>query len=121
MASIFQVPPPESFTFSTPEQWPKWVRRFKRFSLCIWAKRERQKSPVNTLIYCMGNEADDILCSFQMSEEDKQKYAKVKDKFDAHFDKRKNTIFERAKFNRRKQDKGESVDDFITVWLGGTL
>ena len=66
----------------------------------------------------MGNEADDILRSFQLSEEDKQKYAKVKEKFDAHFDQRKNTIFERAKFNRRKQEEGESVDDFITSLYG---
>ena len=118
MASMFQVPPPESFTFSTPEEWPKWVRRFERFRCASGLKEKDEESQVNTLIYCMGNEADDILRSFQMSEEDKQKYAKVKDKFDAHFDKCKNTIFERAKFNRRKQDEGESVDDFITSLYG---
>ena len=39
----------------------------------------------------MGNKADDILRSFQMSEEDKQKYAKVKEKFN---DKRKTIFFE---------------------------
>ena len=66
----------------------------------------------------MGNEADDILRSFQMSEEDKRQYAKVKKKFDTRFDKRKNTIFERAKFNSRKQEEGESVDDFITSLYG---
>ena len=52
-----------------------------------------------------------------MLDEDKQKYKKVKEKFDAHFDKRKNIIYERAKFNMRKQD-GESVDDFITSLYG---
>ena len=37
----------------------------------------------------------------------------MKAKFESHFIKRQNTIFERAKFNRRVQHKGKSVDDFI--------
>ena len=51
--------------------------------------------------------------SFQLSEDDKKVYKKVKETFDAHFDKRKNVIYERAKFNMRRQEEGESVD-FIT-------
>ena len=42
----------------------------------------------------MGDEADDILRSFALSEEDKKKYDVVKGKY---FDTRKNVIFERAK------------------------
>ena len=38
----------------------------------------------------------------------------MKDKFDGHFVKRRNIIFERAKFNMRKQKEGEPVDTFIT-------
>ena len=48
----------------------------------------------------MGDKADDILQSFYLSAE--------------NFIQRRNTIFERAKFNSRKQEVGESVDDFIT-------
>ena len=35
-------------------------------------------------------------------------------KFDAHFAVTKNVIFERAHFNKRKQEKGESIELFIT-------
>ena len=63
----------------------------------------------------MGNQADNILHSFNLSEEDAKKYTTVKDKFDSHFIKRRNVIFERAKFNMRKQEDGESVDSFITA------
>ena len=69
---------------------------------------------MNTLIYTMGDKADDILRSFKLSEEDKNKYSVVKDKFEKHFVKCRNIIFERAKFNMRKQEGGESVDSFIT-------
>ena len=37
----------------------------------------------------------------------------MKAKFQSHFIKHRNTIFERARFNRRVQQEGESVDDFI--------
>ena len=62
----------------------------------------------------MGDKADDILQSFNLSEEDLKSYKTLKERFDTHFIQRKNIIFERAKFNCRKQEAGESVDDFIT-------
>ena len=62
----------------------------------------------------MGNKADDTLQSFNLSEEDSNSYKTVKERFDTHFIQRRNVIFERAKFNSRKQEAGESVDDFIT-------
>ncbi len=58
---------------------------------------------MHTLIYSMGDEADDILSSFELSEEDRKKYETVRDRFESYFVKKRNIIFERAKFNRRKQ------------------
>ena len=66
----------------------------------------------------MGDEADDILRSFRLSEEDAKKYDVVKAKFDGHFVKRRNVIYERAKLNQRCQEPGESVDSFITALYG---
>ena len=61
----------------------------------------------------MGAKADYIFQSFNLSEEQAKVYDTVKDKFDSHFVKRRNVIFEHAKFNRRVQQEGEPVDDFI--------
>ena len=36
-------------------------------------------------------------------------------RFEWHFVKKRNVIFEHAKFSQRKQEKGESVNDFVTV------
>ena len=66
----------------------------------------------------MGDRADDILTSFELSDDDKKKYNVVKAKFERHFIKRRNKIYERAKFNQRRQLPGESVDDFITSLYG---
>ena len=40
---------------------------------------------MNTLIYAMGDEADDILRAFTLSEEDRKSYAIIKAKFDNYF------------------------------------
>ena len=115
MAATFQVAAPEPFNFSRPEEWTKWIRRFERFRMVSGLKAKGEEAQVNTLIYSMGDEADDILRSFTLSEEDRKKYSPVKEQFDAHFVKRRNVIFERAKFNLCKQEEGEPVDAFITA------
>ena len=73
-----------------------------------------EEAQVNMLIYTMGDEADDILRSFKLSDADAKKYSEVKAKFEEHFIKKRNVIYERAKFNSRKQEEGEPVDSFIT-------
>ena len=63
----------------------------------------------------MGDQTDDIFLSFQLSEEDQKKYDIVVGKFQRHFLKRRNIIYERMKFNMRIQQEGESVENFITA------
>ena len=62
----------------------------------------------------MGDEADDIFKSFTFAKGEEKKYEKVKDKLDQHFIIKRNVIFERAKFNLRKQEPGVLVDALIT-------
>ena len=83
----------------------------------LYVKRDFNKSQanqVNSLVYTMRDFADDILSSFGLPEEDKSKFNVVVEKFDAHFVKKRNVIFERAKFNQRRQEEGKPVDDFVT-------
>ena len=63
----------------------------------------------------MGDEADDILGSLDLTAAQKLAYDMVQEACQNHFIKRRNPIFERARFNQRKQEEGESVDSFITA------
>ena len=47
-----------------------------------------------------------------------KKYEVVKRKFDGHFLKRCNVIYERARFNQRRQERGKSVDALNTALYG---
>jgi transposase InsO family protein len=113
--ALFQVKNPEPFNFSSPSEWPKWRKRFERFRIASGLNTKGEEEQVNMLIYLMGDQADDILLSFQLSADDQKKYKAVIDKFEGHFVLRRNVIYERAKFNSRVQREGETVDDFITA------
>ena len=112
MAS-FQVSTPDKFNFK-PEEWGRWIRRFERFRIASKLNEESEEAQVNTLIYSMGDEADDILAALKLITAERKSYKTVKGKLDKHFVIKRNVIYERAKFNMRMQRNGEPVDKFIT-------
>ena len=80
-----QVPhAPEKFNFK-PEEWSRWIKRFERFRKATGLDQKNGESQVNTLIYSMGEEADDIVMSFGLTAEEAKQYNVVKGKFEAHF------------------------------------
>lgn len=107
-----KITPPEKFTFSRPEEWTKWIRRFQTFRQASGLAEKTEVNQIDTLIYTMGDEAEDILGSFCLTAEEGKKYDTVVTKFEGYFIKRRNLIFERAMFNRRKQEDGEPVENF---------
>ena len=75
--------------------------------------KEDEPRQVNTLLYCLGEESDDVLAS-NITEESKKKYATFLEKVDVFFQVRKNVIFERARFNRCNHH-GELIEQYITA------
>ena len=112
--ATYQFVHPEKFDFTRPQEWEKWIQRFERFRIASGLVDQPQKSQVNSLIYCMGSEADDILDSLNLSAEQKQVYDTVTGKLKDYFVPKRNIIFERVQFNQRVQREGESVDSFVT-------
>ncbi|CAB4024099.1 Transposon Tf2-6 poly [Paramuricea clavata] len=111
--TTYQVTPPSKFSFKSSE-WTRWIRRFERFRFAIELDKKEEAKQVNALIYTMGDEADDIITSLGLSEQEMKSYETVRDKFENHFIAKRNVIFERAKFNVRIQDENEPVESFIT-------
>ena len=105
----------EQFDFAQPDNWPKWKKRFEHYRAASGLDKESDERRVSTLLYCLGDSADDVLTSTNIVAEDRKKYASVLAKFDEFFGVRKNVIFERAKFNCRNQLLGESAGKYITA------
>ena len=97
------------FNVRNPDESPKWKRQFEHFRTVLGLIDERETPQISTLLYCMGKEADGILTSTAITDEDRKKYDGVMKKFDEFFSVRKNLIFEHAKFNRRNQKEDESA------------
>ena len=89
----FQISPLEYCNFTTPEEWPSWIKRFERYRQVSGLSEKGETSQVNILVYAMGYQAEDILTSFRLSEADGKKYTIVKEKFEGHFIKRHNKIY----------------------------
>ena len=113
MASL-RLQPPSAFNFRTPDEWPRWKKRFEQFRLASGLSDEGQEKQVSTLLYCMGEDADDTLTSTNITAAERKQYQSVIEKLDGFIQVRRNVIFERARFNRRVQKEGESVEQFIT-------
>ena len=101
--ATLQLKPPDHFDFKQPDNWPKWKKRFEQFRIASGLAKDDEARQVSTLLYCLGEEAEDVLASTRITDDEMKKYSSVLTKFDKFFQVRKNVIFERAKFNRRNQ------------------
>ena len=112
MAQI-RLEPPATFNFRTPDEWPRWRNRFEQFRFASGLSNDDPKKQVNTLLYCIGEEAESVLSSMNVTQDERSEYDTVLTKFDDFFKVRRNVIFERARFNRRNQREGETSEEYI--------
>lgn len=81
----FQVPPPPSFSFTKSEEWPRWIKRFERFRIASSLELQLEENQVNTLIYTMGEEAEDVITSLRWTPEEIREFSTVTAKLEGHF------------------------------------
>ena len=109
-----QLQPPAPFNFRNPDDWQRWRRRFENFRVAAGLATSTAAQQVSTLLYCLGEEAETVLASTGLTEDERKVYATVLEQFDGYFKVRRNVIFERARFNRRSQQEGETAEKYIT-------
>ncbi|KAJ8932068.1 hypothetical protein NQ314_014968 [Rhamnusium bicolor] len=113
MAQSISVPvsPPHKFDFSAPAAWPQWRKRFERFMSVSGQNIKSDEEKINILMYILGEEAEEVMLQFTQVP---TTYVETLTALENHFIPRRNTIFERYKFNTRTQQPGESIESFIT-------
>ena len=105
--------PPDPLDFKHPEDWPHWKQRFQQFRVASGLSDAAAAKQISTLLYVMGEEAETVLASTNITDEERQVYDTVINKFDSFFKVTRNVIFERACFNHRAQMDGKTVEQFI--------
>jgi len=105
--------PPNPLNFKCPKDWPRWKQHFEQFRVASGLSDAAAAKQINTLLYAMGEEAETVLASTNITQEERAVYNTVINKFDSFFKVTRNVIFERARFNRRVQMDGETAEQFI--------
>ena len=73
----YQIPPPAKFDVSKPEEWPKWKKRFERYRIASGLDVQPGENQVNALLYTMGEDAEDVVTSLQLTDEALTEYETV--------------------------------------------
>ena len=75
-----------------------------------------EQQQINTLLYCMSQDAKDILQTTWISWAERDKYDSVIERLDKHFGVMKNVVYEWARFNTRRQQHRETGHHYILAF-----
>ena len=107
-----QFKPPDKLNFENPK-WEEWKKSFEAFSLFTELNEKTEEIQIATLKYCMGIESEEIMKTFNLSEEDAKCYNTIMKHFDNYFKPKKNIIRLRRIFSRRLQEEQEDIELFL--------
>lgn len=112
MREATPVPAYETFTFVQSE-WNSWITGYEKYREATGIKQLTEKQQINQLLLQMGSEVDKIMENAKKKQENFPTYLAMKEFFEKVFERKINIIFERAKFNLRNQNEGESAEQYI--------
>ena len=98
MASL-RLDVPENFDFRSPDDWPRWKKRFEQFRLAPGLVGESKQRQISTLLYCLSGDAEDVLGRFSYQQTLHRKRGRSTTKYWRNWKVQRNIIFERARFN----------------------
>ena len=90
--SVYQLP--KGFTFSKLEGWASWIKRFESCRIASNLDLKDHERQVYSPLYALGDEAEDILESFRLSDDKRKSYETVRVSLNHFFLQRKETVFD---------------------------
>ncbi|KAL1421853.1 hypothetical protein MTO96_022771 [Rhipicephalus appendiculatus] len=76
---------PTKLDFRKPEDWTQWHHRWEYYRLISCLSGQDDMTQINTLLYAMGEQAEDVLTALKLTEEQKSYYVAVTSAFEKHF------------------------------------
>lgn len=118
------VKTPEAFTFKV-DQWKDWKKKFMRFRSVTMLDGDSDERQINTLIYVMGQSADDIFEQLSLETQIEvapatdpvtyrdRTFAEVMEAFGHYFEPRSNYRHYRIQFGKRQQLADENSEAYV--------
>lgn len=107
--------PPSPFDFSNPSGWTEWLRRYSRYHNVTKMSKEDDSMQIDSLLYTMGEAAEDIFLQLSLTGENRKKYAEVVKAFDGYFTPKTNKAHHIVQFNGRTQSANETNEEYIRI------
>lgn len=115
MENSVKLPP--NFDIRAPSaasEWRFWKCLFEDYLVSVGQDEAKDKIKLSLLRNMMGPESTKVIMSLKLSKEDCQVYDKVMKAIDSYVNPKYNEVFERFKFNERKQQCNESFENYYT-------
>ena len=111
-----RLDPPKKFSFRS-EEWPEWSTELRRFRTAGKLHLEDGEIQRDTLIYCIGQEAEKICRTLTFDEEGESdtNFDCLMQKITNYFSPQRNIIYERSQYLERKQKENETIEEFYKV------
>ena len=110
------TPKPLEVDGDRADNWKIWKQRWENYCTITGLLDQPEDYKCAMLLHCIGVDAMRIYNGLKFGEgEDRNKMADVIKKFDHHFLGQTQEFFERFQFNRRNQETGESIDEYLSV------
>ena len=84
----------EKFDFKQPDEGPRWLKHFEQFHTLSGLSEESDKRQVNTLLYCLGEEGEDLLYSTNITEDERKSYSSFRQKLNGFFQEEEHNLRE---------------------------
>ena len=91
----FSAPAPFSFN---PEDWPRWITRFKRYRRACRLDTEDADRQVDALLFAMGEASEEIFENLGLTAEEAVVFDTVVQKFEDYYLPKRKKTFERQRF-----------------------
>ena len=111
------LPPPKPLVVddNLASNWKQWRKVWQRYEIATGIYKQENLVRVSTLLSVIGEEAVKAFDTFAWSEgQSENNITDVLAKFDEYCEPRTQVIYERYRFNNRKQEQGESISAYVT-------
>lgn len=106
------LPPPKALVLddSVATNWKVWKKVWLRYEVATGISKQESLGRVSTFLLVIGEDATKAFDALEWGEaEDETNIEHVLAKFDAYCEPRIQVIYERYRFNNRKQEPGENI------------
>ena len=111
------LPPPKALVLddNVATNWKAWKKVWSRYEIATGISKQESLVRVSTFLSVIGEDATKAFDAFEWGEaEDDTNIEHVLAKFDAYCEPRTQVIYERYRFNNRKQEPGENIAAYLT-------